>query len=72
MEIQLTYTGTNMVSNLTFRYTSGNNTGLMFQSQSSTAINATISNNLDLTVQWTVANVNNTITTTYATLSKLF
>jgi hypothetical protein len=72
IEIQTTYNGVGMVSNFVFRYTTPNITGQAFHFQTTTPINATIINTLDLTVNWTVLSLNNTITSNYATLTKIY
>jgi len=72
IEIQTTYNGASMVSNFAFRYTTPNITGQAFHFQTTTPINATIINVIDLTVNWTVISVNNTITSNYATLTKIY
>ena len=72
IEIQTTYNGANMITNFMFRYTTPNITGQSFHFQTTAPINTTIINTLDLTVNWTVLSPNNTITSNYATLTKIY
>ncbi len=66
-----TYTGVNMVTNVTWSYNNGalvsGNTN-----QQVAAFNASVSNTLDFTVQWTVGNANNTINTNYGVITKVY
>lgn len=72
IEIQTTYNGVNMITNFKFSYTTPNVTGQAFHFQTSAPINATIINTLDLTANWTITDPNNTITSNYATLTKIY
>ena len=73
IQCALTFNGTNMITNFTFRY---NLTGVTIAGtifQTSTLFNSAIANTLDLTAQWTTAaGVGNTITSNYAVFSKLY
>jgi hypothetical protein len=72
IECQFTYYGGNIISNFSFSYTDGNNDSFGFTNQGTNAINNAVPNTLDFTVQWTTANANNTITSNYGTLTKIF
>lgn len=72
IEAQFTYYGGAIITNFNFTYTDGNNNTSGFTNQGSNAINNLVPNTLDFTVQWTTANANNTITSNYGTLTKIF
>jgi hypothetical protein len=72
IETQFTYYGGNIISNFSFSYTDGNNDSFGFTNQGTNAINNAVPNTLDFTVQWTTASANNTITSNYGTLTKIF
>lgn len=72
IECQFTYYGGNIISNFSFSYTNGNNDSFGFTNQGTNAINNAVPNTLDFTVQWTTASANNTITSNYGTLTKIF
>lgn len=69
---QFTYYGGNIITNFSFSYTDGNNDQFGFNNQGTNPINTAIPNTLNLTVQWGTANANNTITSNYGTLTKVF
>ena len=72
IEAQFTYYGGNMITNFQFSYTDGNNDSFGFNNQGTNAINNAVSNTLNFTVQWGAANANNTISSNYGTLTKIF
>jgi hypothetical protein len=72
IECQFTYYGGNIITNFAFNYTDGNNDQFGFNNQGTNPINAAIPNTLNFTVQWNTANVQNTITSNYGTLTKVF
>ena len=72
IEAQFTYYGGNMITNFQFSYTDGNNDSFGFNNQGTNAINNAVANTLNFTVQWGAANVNNTISSNYGTLTKIF
>ena len=72
IECQFTYYGGNIITNFSFSYTDGNNDQFGFNNQGTNAINTAIPNTLNFTVQWNSANANNTITSNYGTLTKVF
>jgi len=73
VETQFTYTGGNqIISNFTFSYNSGSDARGFTNQQVNNAFNPLVSNTLDFTMQWVVANINNTLTCNYFTLTKLF
>lgn len=72
IETQFTYYGGNMISNFQFSYTNANNDTFGFTNQGTNAINNLVSNTLDFTAQWGSASVNNTISSNYGTLTKIF
>ena len=73
VEITFTFTGgANVVTNFMFRYSAGSDArGFTVQSTSAALVTAN-PNTFDLTVQWTVANANNTITSNYGVFSKIY
>lgn len=72
IEAQFTYYGGAIITNFSFSYTNGANDSFGFTNQGSNPINNLVPNTLDFTVQWTTANANNTITSNYGTLTKIF
>jgi hypothetical protein len=73
LQCDLTFNGTNMITNFTFRYnvTGVTIAGSMFQTP--TAFTASSANTLDLTAQWAATvGANNTITSNYAVFSKMY
>jgi hypothetical protein len=73
IDTTFSYTGgTSMVTNFTFTYNNASDARGFTSQQVTTAFNPTISNTLDFTVQWTVANANNTIQTNFGIVSKLY
>lgn len=72
IECQFTYYGGNMITNFSFSYTNGANDSFGFTNQGTNAINNLLPNTLDFTVQWTTASANNTISSNYGTLTKIF
>lgn len=72
IEAQFTYYGGNIITNFSFSYTDGNNDSFGFTNQGTNAINNAVPNTLDFTVQWSTASANNTITSNYGTLTKIF
>jgi hypothetical protein len=72
IECQFTYYAGNIITNFSFSYTDGNNDSFGFTNQGTNPINNLLPNTLDFTVQWSVASANNTITSNYGTLTKIF
>ena len=72
IEAQFTYYGGNIITNFSFSYTDGNNDSFGFTNQGTNAINNAVPNTLDFTVQWSTASVQNTISSNYGTLTKIF
>ena len=72
IECQFTYYGGNIITNFSFSYTDGTNNYSGFNNQGTNAINNAVPNTLDFTVQWTTASAQNTITSNYGTLTKIF
>lgn len=73
IECQFTYYAGTIVTNFTFTYIDANNNTSGFVSRGNGVINNTVSNTIDLTVQWGgTANILNTITSDYGTLTKIF
>lgn len=64
--------GTTMITNFNFQYNAGSDARGFTSQNTNNTFNAAIPNTLDFTVQWTVANANNTITTNFGVLTKLF
>jgi hypothetical protein len=64
--------GTVMVTNFNFQYNAGNDARGFTSQQSNNTFNATISNTLNFTIQWGVASVNNTITTNFGVVQKIY
>jgi len=73
IECQFTYYAGTIVTNFTFTYIDANNNTSGFVNRGNTTINNTVSNTIDLTVQWGGAlTALNTITSDYGTLTKIF
>lgn len=72
IETQFTYYGGNIISNFQFSYTTSNNDTFGFTNQGTNSINNLVSNTLDFTVQWGTASAQNTISSNYGTLTKIF
>jgi len=64
--------GTNLITNFNFQYNNGSDARGFTSQNSNNTFNTTIPNTLNFTVQWTVANANNTITTNYGVLEKIY
>lgn len=69
---QFTYYGGNIISNLSFSYTDGVNNTAGFTNQGTNPINNLVANTLSLSVQWGTASAQNTITSNFATLTKVY
>jgi len=72
IECQFTYYGGNMITNFSFSYTDGVNNTSGFTNQGTNPINNLLPNTLDLTVQWSTASAQNSISSNFGTLTKLF
>ena len=72
IECQFTYYGGNMITNFSFSYTDGNTDSFGFTNQGTNPINNAVPNTLDFTVTWTTASAQNTISSNYGTVTKLF
>jgi hypothetical protein len=74
IQCTLTFNGTNMVTNFTFRYvSSGVTTSGTIVQTTATIFDPSISNTLNLTAQWpATVTLTNTITSNYAVFSKLY
>lgn len=73
IDVTFTYVGgTTMITNFNFQYNAGSDARGFTSQNTNNTFNTAIPNTLDFTVQWTVANANNTITTNFGVLSKLF
>ena len=70
-ELQATYNGSQIVSNFRMSYTSGANACIAYHSQTSAAY-VPILNALDISVQWGALSLNNTISSTWATMTRQF
>jgi hypothetical protein len=64
--------GTVMVTNFNFQYNAGNDARGFTSQQSNNTFNATISNTLNFTIQWGIASVDNTITTNFGIVQKIY
>jgi hypothetical protein len=64
--------GTTLITNFNFQYNNGSDARGFTSQNSNNTFNTTIPNTLNFTVQWTVANANNTITTNYGVLEKIY
>jgi hypothetical protein len=73
IDTQFTYTGgTQLITNFTFNYNDGSNARGFTNQQVNNTFNTTISNSLNFTVQWAIANPQNSITCNFFTLTKVF
>jgi len=64
--------GTVMVTNFNFQYNAGNDMRGFTSQQSNNTFDATISNTLNFTITWSAASVNNSITTNYGIVQKIY
>ena len=64
--------GTSIVTNVMFSYNNGSDARGFTNQQQNNTFNPLVSNTLNFTVQWTVANANNTITSNYGVLTKIY
>jgi hypothetical protein len=64
--------GTTLITNFNFQYNNGSDARGFTSQNSNNTFNTAIPNTLNFTVQWTVANANNTITTNYGVLEKIY
>lgn len=64
--------GTTMITNFNFTYSTGSDSRGFTAQQSNATFNPGISNTLDFTIQWTVASANNTITSNFGVITRLY
>jgi hypothetical protein len=64
--------GTVMVTNFNFQYNAGNDARGFTSQQSNNTFNAAVSNTLNFTITWGVASANNTITTNFGVVQKIY
>lgn len=64
--------GTTMITNFNFTYSTGSDSRGFTAQQSNATFNPGISNTLDFTVQWTVASANNTITSNFGVITRIY
>ena len=64
--------GTTMVTNFTFTYSNGSDSRGFTSQQTNATFNPLVSNTIDFTCQWTVANANNTITSNFGVISRMY
>jgi hypothetical protein len=64
--------GTVMVTNFNFQYNAGNDARGFTSQQSNNTFNATVSNTLNFTIQWGVQSINNSITTNFGVVQKIY
>ena len=64
--------GTVMVTNFNFQYNAGNDARGFTSQQSNNTFNATVSNTLNFTIQWGVQSINNSITTNFGVIQKIY
>ena len=64
--------GTVMVTNFNFQYNAGNDARGFTSQQSNNTFNATVSNTLNFTIQWGVSSGNNSITTNFGVVQKIY
>ncbi len=64
--------GTVMVTNFNFQYNAGNDARGFTSQQSNNTFNATISNTLNFTITWSTASANNSITTNFGVVQKIY
>jgi len=73
VECQFTFTGgTQLITNFTFSYNNNSDARGFTNQQVNNTFNPTVINTLGFTMQWNTANINNTLTCNYFTLTKLF
>jgi len=64
--------GTVMVTNFNFQYNAGNDMRGFTSQNSNNTFDATVSNTLNFTIQWSVASANNSITTNFGIVQKIY
>jgi hypothetical protein len=64
--------GTVMVTNFNFSYNAGNDARGFTSQQSNNTFNATVSNTLNFTIQWSVSSADNLITTNFGVVQKIY
>ena len=64
--------GTVMVTNFNFQYNAGNDARGFTSQQSNNTFNATVSNTLNFTIQWSASSINNSITTNFGVIQKIY
>lgn len=64
--------GTVMVTNFNFSYNAGNDARGFTSQQSNNTFNATISNTLNFTIQWSASSADNLITTNFGVVQKIY
>jgi hypothetical protein len=64
--------GTVMVTNFNFQYNAGNDARGFTSQQSNNTFNATVSNTLNFTIQWGASSINNSITTNFGVVQKIY
>ena len=64
--------GTVMVTNFNFQYNAGNDARGFTSQQSNNTFNAAVSNTLNFTIQWGVSSINNSITTNFGVVQKIY
>ena len=64
--------GTVMVTNFNFQYNAGNDARGFTSQQSNNTFNATVSNTLNFTIQWSLSSADNLITTNFGIVQKIY
>ena len=64
--------GTTLITNFNFQYNAGSDARGFTSQNTNTTLNTTIPNTLNFTVQWGAASANNTITTNFGVLQKIY
>jgi len=64
--------GTVIVTNFNFQYNAGNDARGFTSQQSNNTFDATVSNTLNFTIEWSVASANNSITTNFGIIQKIY
>lgn len=64
--------GTTIITNFNFQYNNGSDARGFTSQNTNTTLNTTIPNTLNFTVQWGAASANNTITTNFGVLQKIY
>jgi len=64
--------GTVMVTNFNFQYNAGNDARGFTSQQSNNTFDATVSNTLNFTIQWSATSANNSITTNFGVVQKIY